>query len=64
MGPVSFESLDGGASRDDALRAAGSLAEAGIRVAQVIEGSAGSGFRLLVRSADATRAREILSTHA
>ncbi len=61
MGPVSFESLEGGVSRADALRAAASLADAGIRVTQVIETPGGGGFRLVVRSADAARAREILS---
>ncbi len=64
MGPVAFESLDGGPSRADALRAAARLAEAGIRVAQVSEAASGSGFRLVVRSADASRAREILAAPA
>lgn len=62
MGPVSFQTLEGGASRADALRAAGRLADAGIPVAQMIEAPKGGGFRLVVRSADAARARDILST--
>lgn len=70
MGPVSFESLDGGDSRIDALAAATRLADAGIRVVQMDEpqadgpGRAGDGrFRLVVRSVDAARAREVLAAH-
>jgi len=68
VGPVSFESLDGGVSRVDALAAATRLADAGIRVVQLDEPqAAGSGrsdggrFRIVVRSADAARAREVLA---
>ncbi|MEZ5408981.1 MAG: DUF2007 domain-containing protein [Acidimicrobiales bacterium] len=72
MGPVSFESLDAGGSRADALAAAARLADAGIRVVQVDEtapaalesGRSGEGrFRLIVRSADAARARDVLAAH-
>ncbi|MDH4076039.1 MAG: DUF2007 domain-containing protein [Acidimicrobiia bacterium] len=70
MGPVSFESLDAGGSRADALAAAARLAEAGIRVVQMDEapasrpGPSGDGrFRLVVRSADAARARNVLAAH-
>lgn len=70
MGPVSFESLDGGATRSEALIAAARLATAGIRVVHVAEadgsGSAeeDTGFRLVVRSVDAAHARQILAAHA
>ncbi len=63
MGPVSFESLDGGATRAEALGAAARLADAGIPVAQMIEPAGLGRFRLVVPSADAARAREILSAH-
>lgn len=70
MGPVSFESLDGGTTRSEALAAAARLADAGVRVIQVAEaatsgpGAGEARFRLVVRSVDAARAREILATHA
>lgn len=70
MGPVSFESLDGGATRSEALASAARLAAAGVRVVQVAEAeisgtaSGKAGFRLVVRSSDAARAREILAAHA
>lgn len=70
MGPVSFETLDGGATRSEALTSATRLTDAGVVVVQVTEaepggpGAAGARFRLVVRSADAARAREILAAHA
>ncbi len=70
MGPVSFESLDGGATRSEALTSAARLTDAGVRVVQVTEaelsgpGAGEARFRLVVRSADAVRAREILAAHA
>ncbi len=70
MGPVSFESLDGGTTRSEALTAAARLADAGVRVMQVTEAALNgpepgeARFRLVVRSADAARAREILDAPA
>ena len=64
MGPVSFESLNGGTTREAALEAARQLGQAGIRVVNVSgEGSGNdSRFRIMVRSDDALRAKEILDS--
>ena len=66
MGPVSFEPIEAGSSRDDALVLAGRLTAAGIRVLSVTELADGRGprFRLLVPSADADRARALLDLTA
>ncbi|MCP3992123.1 MAG: hypothetical protein GY724_23835 [Actinomycetia bacterium] len=62
MGPVSFESLDGGSTRDAALAVAKQLGEAGIRVTSVSQDGIGDDarFRIMVRSTEAVRAKEIL----
>ncbi len=64
MGPVSFESLEGGSTRDGALAAANQLGEAGVRVMAVSQAGTGDNtrFRIVVRSTDAVRAREILES--
>ena len=62
MGPVSFQSLDAGSTRAEAVAAAGRLTAVGIRVVRVAEGDqADEGrFQLIVGSADVTRARRAL----
>lgn len=58
MGPVSFETIEGIGSRAEALEVAGRLAAGGVRVVSVVDTE--GGYRLVVRSADLTRARELI----
>lgn len=69
MGPVSFESLPAGPTRDEALRVAGLLDAAGVRIVSIIDdgesgGGEGSGhdarFRIVLRSADLSAARSAI----
>jgi hypothetical protein len=62
VGPVSFESLDGGASRSDALRLARLLGDAGVRVASIVvdEQAGALRYRLVISSADSARARQVI----
>lgn len=69
MGPVSFERLPAGSTRAEALGVAATLDQAGIRVLsiderpapEVAEADAAAGrFGVVVRSADAERARSVL----
>ncbi|MEL7156105.1 MAG: hypothetical protein AAFN30_05840 [Actinomycetota bacterium] len=64
MGPVSFESLDAGADRAEAMTLAASLRAAGIRVIAVNDesGAAGARFTVVIRSADLGRARRTMAT--
>ncbi|MEM8924303.1 MAG: hypothetical protein AAGD35_12445 [Actinomycetota bacterium] len=68
MGPVSFESLDVGGERPEALRAASVLRDAGIRVMAVRPEPSiqhgGERFVVVVRSAEVARAREVLAALA
>jgi hypothetical protein len=62
VGPVSFESLDGGATRPEALQVAARLGKAGIKVVSVVAGDRDGAerFRVVIRSADVARARQLL----
>jgi hypothetical protein len=63
MGPVSFESLPAGRSRAEAIKAAELLANAGIRVLSLNDDGDQEAptFNLVVRSSDASRARQVLA---
>lgn len=62
MGPVSFEPLDVGAGRDEAMVVARRLARAGIRVVSMTSSETASGprWRLLIRSGDGPAAQRLL----
>ncbi|MEM7340318.1 MAG: hypothetical protein AAF467_16795 [Actinomycetota bacterium] len=62
MGPVSFEGLDAGTTRAEALRYAAVLRDAGIRVMSILEPDQDGGpFRVLVRSAQVASAARVMA---
>lgn len=63
LGPVSFEGLDAGSSRAQAMAMAASLRNAGIRIVAVNEETAGvtSQFTIVIGSADLDLARRTLA---
>lgn len=62
MGPVSFESIDGGSSRDEAMSRAATLRQVGVAITAVNEEQTEQGprFTIVIRSGDLDRALRAL----